>query len=69
MKVRLLRKIGPLTDGQIAALYDLAEKAKVGIVLWQDTPSPSKAASTWAIEGGALRVWKFVREARRLLTS
>ncbi|GGI07898.1 hypothetical protein [Egicoccus halophilus] len=36
-----------LTDGQVAALYALAEKCKVGIVLWQDTPSPVRAPSTW----------------------
>jgi hypothetical protein len=41
-----------LSDTEIDALYRLADKMKVGIVLWQDTPVPSKSASIWAARAG-----------------
>ncbi|MFH8767568.1 hypothetical protein [Streptomyces althioticus] len=45
-----------LTDAQITALYDLSEKSKVVIGLWQNTPSPARDSFTWYISGGLFRV-------------
>ena len=55
-----------LTAEQVTALYALAEKFKVGINLWQNSPSPMRDSSTWAVSGGFLRVVRFLRHLRAM---
>ncbi|MFF9192613.1 hypothetical protein [Streptomyces rochei] len=55
-----------LTDAQITALYELSEKSKVVIGLWQNTPSPAHDSFTWYISGGLLRVLRFRRILKAL---
>jgi hypothetical protein len=57
---------GPLTDAQIKGIYAVAEKLKVGVGLWQDTPGPSRSSFRWAVEGSILRVGKMVKYLRSL---
>jgi hypothetical protein len=61
-----LFKMGRLTDEQVAVLYALAEKCKVSIQLWQDSPSPVRESSTWAASGGLPRVIRFFRRLRSM---
>lgn len=56
----------PLTDAQIAAVYALAEKFKVGISLYGNTPSPTRDSFTWMIEGGIIRTFRFVRHLKAM---
>jgi hypothetical protein len=55
-----------LTDAQITAMYALAEKLKVGICLYGNTPSPTRDSFTWYIRGSILRVARFKREVDAL---
>jgi hypothetical protein len=58
-------KIGrALTNTEIASLYALADKHRVGICLWQNTHSPSHAASTWGASGKMRRVIAFLWQLR-----
>lgn len=41
---RRIYTTGPLTDAQIKAIYATAEKLKVGVGLWQDTPGPNRSS-------------------------
>lgn len=54
-----------LTDTEIGSLYALAAKHKVGICLWQNTPSPSRAASTWGADGKMRHVIAFLWQLRK----
>lgn len=59
-------KIGrALTNTEIDSVYALADKHKVGICLWQNTPSPSRAASTWGARGKMRRVIGFLWHLRK----
>ncbi|MFF3584345.1 hypothetical protein [Streptomyces mirabilis] len=44
----------------------LAEKFKVGISLYGNTPSPTRDAFTWMIEGGILRGVRFTRHVKAM---
>jgi hypothetical protein len=57
---------GPLTDAQIKAIYATAEKLKVGVGLWQDTPGPNRSSFKWAVEGGMLASRKMLKYLRSL---
>jgi hypothetical protein len=50
-----------LTDAQIGAMYEFAEKLKIGISLYGNTPSPARDSFTWQINGSILRVIQFTR--------
>ncbi len=52
---------GRLTDAQIALIYATAERLKIGVVLWQNTPAPDRSSFKWAVEGGVFAVWKFLK--------
>jgi len=54
-----------LTNTEIGSLYALAEKHKVSICLWKNTPSPAKAASTWAASGKARHIIPFLLRMRK----
>lgn len=56
-----------LTDAQITAMYAIAEKVKVSIMLWQNTPSPARDAFRWSVRGNIFRIWKYKRELEALL--
>jgi hypothetical protein len=40
-----------LTNEQITAMYALADKCRVSIMLWGNTPSPARDAFTWSVKG------------------
>lgn len=66
--MRFVRELkGPMTNAQIEAVYALAEQCKVGICLWQNTPSPSVAASRWGIYGSLLGLRRFMRGVNKIL--
>ncbi|MFD8216844.1 hypothetical protein ACFV2U_24620 [Streptomyces sp. NPDC059697] len=56
----------PLRNAQIAAVYALAEKFRVGTSLYGNTPSPTHDSFTWMIEGGILRVVRFTRHLKAM---
>lgn len=59
-------KIGrTLTDTEISSLYALAAAHKVHICLWQNTPLPSRAASTWGANGKLRHVIGFLWQLRQ----
>lgn len=59
-------KIGrALSDIEIDSLYALAARHKVGICPWQNTPPPSRAASTWGAEGKLRHVIGFLWQLRQ----
>ncbi|WNZ14928.1 hypothetical protein [Streptomyces sp. 11x1] len=47
-------------------MYELSEKSKVVIGLWQNTPSPTRDSFTWYISGGLLRILRFRRILKAL---
>jgi hypothetical protein len=55
-----------LTNAQTSQLYDLAEKAGVGICLWQDTAGPASGKSVWGVDGSFWKVIKFLRVIRKV---
>ena len=57
---------GGLSDAQIKAIYALAEKMKVGVNLYGNTPAPDRSSFTWLVKGGFFTVRKFVKYLRTL---
>ncbi|MFD7757874.1 hypothetical protein [Streptomyces sp. NPDC059757] len=56
-----------LTDEQITAMYALAEKLKVDICLWGNTPSPARDSFTWSVVGNVFRRARFMRHLKAML--
>lgn len=57
---RIISRTGGLTNEQIAAVCALAEKFKVGISLYGDTPSPRRDSFACMVEGSVLRIVRFM---------
>ncbi|MGA4801638.1 hypothetical protein [Streptomyces lavendulocolor] len=55
-----------LTNERTTAVYELAEKFKLGICLYGNTPSLNRDSFTWLIEGGILRVRQFKRALKAM---
>lgn len=50
---------GHLTDAQIKLIYATAEKLKVGVSLYGNTPAPDRSSFAWLAQGGFFRVRQF----------
>jgi len=59
----MLRQRGPLTNEQIAAVYELAERLRVGIFL-PGNNTPRQDVFTWSVSGGLIRILRFARALR-----
>lgn len=57
---------GHLTDAQIRLIYATAEKFKVGVSLFGNTPAPDRSSFTWLTSGGVFRVRQFKKFLRSL---
>ena len=63
---RLISRTGGLTNEQIATVYALAKKFKVGISLYQNTPTPTRDSFTWLVKGNVFRIVRFMRHLRSM---
>ncbi|MGY1829045.1 hypothetical protein ACI8AA_01305 [Geodermatophilus sp. SYSU D01180] len=59
----MLQQRGPLTNEQIAAVYELAERLRVGIFL-PGNNTPRQAVFIWSVSGGLIRILRFARALR-----